>query len=133
MTSPISLDLVKSIIAVSFLGEGPMIHRVAKRLNISARTLQRRLHEGGTSYTKLVDEVRLRKACRMLDNFELSIAHIAAKLGFADPGSFSRSFFSLSGIQPRAYRHLRERQKKSGNHQAEGFKNFNNALHKTLE
>ena len=91
-----------------------MIKRVARRLNVSARTLQRRLQEGGTSYTKLVDEIRFELACRLLDSPHASITDVAAAVGYGDPSSFSRSFARWSGMQPKAYRRLRSRQGRSG-------------------
>ncbi len=110
----ISEDVVKSAIAVSLLGGGPMIKRVAQRLNVHVRTLQRRLQEGGTSYTKLVDEIRFKAACHLLDSPRTSIADVAAALGYRDPSSFSRSFARWSGMQPKAYRRFRARQGRSG-------------------
>ncbi len=91
-----------------------MIKRVAQRLNVSARTLQRRLREGGTSYTKLVDEIRFKLACRLLDAPRTSITDVAAAVGYGDSSSFSRSFARWSGMQPKAYRRLRARQGRSG-------------------
>ncbi len=107
-------DAVKSAIAVSLSGDGPMIKRVAQRLNVSVRTLQRRLQEGGTSYTKLVDEIRFKLACRLLNAPRTSITDVAAAVGYTDPSSFSRSFARWSGMQPKAYRRLRARQGQSG-------------------
>ncbi len=91
-----------------------MIKRVAQRLNVSARTLQRRLQEVGTSYTKLVDEIRFKSARRLLVSPHTSITDVAAAVGYTDPSSFSRSFARWSGMQPKAYRRLRARQGQSG-------------------
>ena len=110
----ISEEVVKSAIAASLSGDGPMIKRVAQRLNVSVRTLQRRLQEGGTSYTKLVDEIRFKSARRLLDSPRTSITDVAAAVGYTDPSSFSRSFARWSGMQPNAYRRLRARQGRSG-------------------
>ena len=112
--SSISEAAVKSAIAMSLSGDGPMIERVARRLIVSVRTLQRRLQEGGTSYTKLVDEVRFKSACRLLDAPRTSITDVAAAVGYADPSSFSRSFARWSGMQPKAYRRLRAKRRQTG-------------------
>lgn len=65
---------------------------IAKKLNISAKTLQRRLKANNTHFKKLVDEVRLTKAKVLLtanlDNAEA----ISYQLGFAEPRSFYRWF-----------------------------------------
>ena len=99
---------------MSLSGDGPMIERVARRLDVSARTLQRRLREGGTSYTKLVDEVRFKCARRLLGAPRTSITDVAAAVGYADPSSFSRSFARWSGMQPKAYRRLRAKRRQTG-------------------
>jgi AraC-like DNA-binding protein len=100
----ISDEVVKRKIAMSMSGDGPTISRVARLLNISVRSLQRKLQQGGTNYNKFVAEVRYETACRLLDAPDTSIAEVAAALGYADPSSFSRSFARWSGMQPRAYR-----------------------------
>jgi AraC-like DNA-binding protein len=46
----------------------PTIDRAAQRLGTSVRTLQRRLHNAGLSYSELLDEVRCDAACRLLTN-----------------------------------------------------------------
>ncbi len=100
----ISDEAVKSKVAKSLSGDGPMIGRVARLLNTSVRSLQRKLQQDGTNYNKIVDEVRYETACRLLDAPDTSIAEVAAALGYADPSSFSRSFARWSGMQPRTYR-----------------------------
>lgn len=100
----ISDEIVKRKIAMSLSGDGPTIGRVAQLLNVSVRSLQRQLQQGGINYNKFVAEVRYETACRLLDARDTSIAEVAAALGYVDPSSFSRSFARWSGMQPRAYR-----------------------------
>ena len=83
------------------------IDRAARRCGIPVRTLQRRLHEAGLSYSELVDEVRFEAACRLLDDPQARIAEVAAALGFADPSNFSRAFVRWTGLPPREYRRRR--------------------------
>jgi AraC-like DNA-binding protein len=60
-------------------------------LGISRRTLVRRLAESGTRFRDLLDQEMKRRARALLDDGALSHAEIAARLGYADPTSFSRA------------------------------------------
>jgi AraC-like DNA-binding protein len=86
---------------------GPDLPRTAQELGISARSLQRRLADNGTSYSELVMEVRIGMACHLLVETDDRIRDVAARLGFADPGSFTRAFLRLMKVQPVIYRRQR--------------------------
>jgi AraC-like DNA-binding protein len=77
---------------------------IAKKLHISAKTLQRRLKAHNTHFKALVDDVRLTKAKNLLtanlDNAET----ISAQLGFAEPRSFYRWFQKQTQQTPREFR-----------------------------
>lgn len=47
---------------------------------------------------------RIRRACRLLDTTEATVAAIASAVGFEDPYYFSRRFRQIMGVSPRAYR-----------------------------
>lgn len=77
---------------VQTLGEGePTLLRVARLLGVSARTLQRRLHDQGTSFRAVVDEVRSTEAARLLERGERA-STIAELLGFSEESAFRRAF-----------------------------------------
>lgn len=84
--------------------EHPTRERVAKRLKISARTLQRRLNDWGVTFEELVDEYRRDRAFRLLQRADHSILEIAYSLGYSDPAHFSRAFKRWTGVSPRSYR-----------------------------
>jgi AraC-like DNA-binding protein len=71
---------------------------------MSQRTLQRRLRELGTSYQKLLDEVRHRSARRLLADTDLAAGEIAFLLGFEELNSFTRAFTSWEGTTPNQWR-----------------------------
>jgi AraC family transcriptional regulator, arabinose operon regulatory protein len=48
-------------------------------------------------------QLRVREACRLLDEGRWTVAEIASKLGFEDPLYFSRLFRQSMGESPRAY------------------------------
>lgn len=90
---------------VQYLPEGEVtIDKLASRLNVSRRTLQRRLSERDTNFLNVLQEVRSRLALRYLADDRLGITEIAFLLGYADQGSFSSAFKSWHGISPRDYR-----------------------------
>ena len=65
---------------------------VADRLALSRRTLQRRLHQSGTSYMRVLAETRHELALHYLRRTALPHREIAFLLGFEDPNSFFRAF-----------------------------------------
>ncbi|MEL6863084.1 MAG: AraC family transcriptional regulator ligand-binding domain-containing protein [Bacteroidota bacterium] len=82
----------------------PSIQQVAANLNISIRTLQRRLGKEGINYKTLMDGLRQQFALDYLRNEQLSIKEIAYLLDYADTSSFIRSFKRWKGLTPVEYR-----------------------------
>lgn len=76
----------------------------AARLNVSARTLHRRLAEEGSSFRAIKDALRRDLALARLAKSEASVAQIAAELGYADPSAFYRAFVEWTGMAPAHYR-----------------------------
>jgi len=85
-------------------GHFPRVEAMAELERVSARTLIRRLGEEGTRYQVLLDHTRADLACWMLVQTRLPVEAIAARLGFADPSNFSRTFRRWCGQTPRDYR-----------------------------
>ncbi len=77
---------------------------VAIKLAISARTLQRRLMEEGTSFREVLDELREELARHYLSSTEYSNAEISFLLGYEEPNSFFRAFRSWTGHTPEIIR-----------------------------
>lgn len=82
----------------------PDASRLARRMKLSTRTLQRRLEERGTTFSEQVDAARRERACELLRNGALSISEVAYRLGFSDPAAFARAFKRWQKITPSAYR-----------------------------
>jgi AraC-like DNA-binding protein len=76
---------------------------VARTHGMSARNLQRRLAEEGTSFSALLADARVSLARTYVDEGRLSVTEIAFVLGFADTSAFSRAFKRWTGLSPRAY------------------------------
>lgn len=77
---------------------------VAQRLAVSARTLQRRLREEGTSFKEVVRQIRERLSRHYLGTTRLTSSEIAYLLGFEEPNSFYRAFHHWTGTTPEALR-----------------------------
>jgi AraC-like DNA-binding protein len=103
--SGIAQDVRERLIRVGGAGSGmdAGMESVASGLNLSPRTLRRRLTEAGTSYRALVDEVRQALADEMLATGALSVEDVAFRLGYAEASSFIAAFKRWKGITPAAY------------------------------
>ncbi len=77
---------------------------VAEELNMSNRTLQRKLNEKGTTYKNLLTEVRKELALKYIQNRQLTLTELSFQLGFSEMSSFSRAFKQWTGQSPRTYR-----------------------------
>ena len=95
---------IRAAIAASLRSDEGSLRDTACRLGVSARSLQRHLAAAGTSHSELIAEVRIRRACRLLAAPDQRIRDVAARLGFANAGSFSRAFMRMMKVQPRVYR-----------------------------
>ena len=80
------------------------IERTASRLDLTARTLQRRLAEQGCVYKTLVEEVRFEMARKYLTSTKLSLAEVSDLLAYSEQRAFQRAFLRWSGLTPAAYR-----------------------------
>ncbi len=72
---------------------------VAKRLGLTARSLQRRLKDEGSSFNAVREQVRKDLSKRYLGD-NLSIAEISFLLGFSEPSAFFRAFKRWTGQTP---------------------------------
>ena len=80
------------------------LEEAAKELSLSANQLRKRLYRAGTSYKKLVLEIRMALAQHYLDDTELSVQEIAYLLDYSQPAPFSRAFKAHFGVAPEQFR-----------------------------
>lgn len=89
------------------MGEQPLgIGDVADDLNLSKRTLQRRLQQQDISFADLRDQVRFHYAIDYLVKHQMSIDTISASLDFSDRTSFTNAFKRWTGLSPSTFRKL---------------------------
>jgi AraC-like DNA-binding protein len=102
------LEQVKWVLKRLLAGNRPDVLVVARELGMSARTLQRRVTDSGSSFRSLLVDAR-RELCReYLSQSAVGINEAAYLLGFEDPNSFYRAFRSWEGTTPSSWR-VRER------------------------
>ena len=100
-------DVVQQLV-IRLLRDGyPEVRSVAKMLELSARTLQRRLSEEGLTYAGIVTRARCDVAQRMLEDPACKIIEVALDLGYSDQAHFTRAFARWTGVTPREFRRLR--------------------------
>ncbi|MET3553264.1 AraC-like DNA-binding protein [Burkholderia sp. 567] len=84
--------------------EWPDFDTLAVRLGTTPATLRRRLRSEGQSFASIKDELRGALAQSLLRAHRLSVAEIAAELGFTEPSAFHRAFRKWTGTSPGAFR-----------------------------
>lgn len=97
---------VRAVLLRLMEDELPRKEKVAEALNMTERTLQRRLQEAGTGYQQLLDDIRRETAIKWLTSTQATINDIADNLGFSETRSFQRRFKSWTGHSPSEYRLL---------------------------
>jgi AraC-like DNA-binding protein len=82
----------------------PKIARVAKKIAMSPRTLERRLKERGVVFKKLMDDTRRRFALSYLRDRKNSLTDVAFLLGYSELSAFNRAFKRWTGTTPLDFR-----------------------------
>jgi len=101
---PCVLPSVRKAVAESMRDGDPNLARVAKKMAMSRRTLQRQMKEHATNFRKVMDDTRRRFALSYLKDRRNSLAEIAFLLGYSEAAAFIRAFKRWTGLTPVAYR-----------------------------
>ncbi len=78
----------------------PPVKSIAQSVNLSERTLRRRLQQSGLSYAALLDNERMRRAVALLAESERSLVEVAEQSGFTDTRSLRRAIKRWTGRTP---------------------------------
>ena len=85
-------------------GRFPGVDEAASELHMSSRTLKRKLQQLGTSYQRILDDLRKGLAVEYLSQTDMTVDEIAIHLGYSDASNFARAFRRWTGRSPSDYR-----------------------------
>jgi len=100
------ISTVRSLIIKSSHTIIPHINDIAFQLNISARNLQNKLKEQGTTYKQILEEVQKELTISYLQSDTTSNKEIAWLMGYNDLGNFYRAFKRWTGKTPNEFRNM---------------------------
>ena len=80
------------------------VEAVAHDFGLHPKALQRRLADEGTTFSAVVDRVRRDTAARLLRDTDMTLAHLARELGYAEQSVLTRACRRWFGCGPLAYR-----------------------------
>ncbi|MEM0964868.1 MAG: AraC family transcriptional regulator [Verrucomicrobiota bacterium] len=86
-------------------GSDLRISELARSCGLSHSQFVRRFHSVfGMSPKEYLQRVRVRKACRLLETTDSTVASVGLRCGFYDHSHFSRAFRTQTGMSPSVYR-----------------------------
>jgi AraC-like DNA-binding protein len=100
---------VRSVLRTALVTGHARAEEIATLFSMHSRSLHRRLEAFGTSFQQLLDESRYEIARQMLEDSTFEAGEIAALLGYAAPGVFTRAFRRWSGTTPARWRAAHKR------------------------
>lgn len=97
-------DIVRELVVAELANGGSYEKRISDILQISARTLIRKLEKEGTSFRDVVDDVRQQLARSYAGSRDIDFTEVARLLGYIHASSFHRSFKRWTGGTATEYR-----------------------------
>lgn len=102
---------VRDCLLLQFSDESEVSRRAtAELMNMTERTLLRRLKDEGTTFQEVLDSLREELAYQYLQRPDCTVQSVSFMLGFSDASTFSRAFKRWTGRRPSLAQH-------SGTHQ----------------
>ncbi len=102
----LSSSLVERLISYTELhyADPLALKTIAERFGLSAAYLGKLFKERtGSSYSRYLNELRVRKARKLLESGQASLKDVARAAGYSDAGYFCSVFKKLTGIAPNEY------------------------------
>lgn len=98
-------DKAKGLLVESVNNDAPFsLEELALKLNMTSRTLSRKLAKENVQYKTLLNEVRFERAKFLLNKTDAPIKQLASKLGFSNTDAFSRAFKTYTGMTPNQWK-----------------------------
>ena len=105
LEEPLSFALqVRELMSYELRKGRPTSSNIARRLQVSRRTLVRRLHDEGTTFKVQLDKLRQELALNLIARPEPSLVEITTMLRFSHVQAFHRAFRRWTGQTPAQYR-----------------------------
>ncbi len=99
----LSERITNFLLANAYLGV-PTLEAIASNLNVSSRSLQRKLQEEGVTYQQLADSLRKSLALHYLQTGQHPVKEVSYILGYNELSAFNRAFRRWTGTTPVSYR-----------------------------
>ena len=84
----------------------PTVESIAESLQLSSRTLRRRLADEGLKLQDVKNEARAQRATFYLTQTQMPLSQVALEVGFSEMSAFSRAFRLWTGQTPQECRDL---------------------------
>ncbi len=98
------LSVVKKYIKETLPKAAPTLQEAATILDLTPRTLQRRLEKKGMHFSGVIEETRNELAIQYLEDLDNTIIDVTFLLGFSEQSAFTRAFKRRTGLNPGEYR-----------------------------
>ena len=105
--SPKKQDFVQYVqeLVIDRLAKGGVgIDDIAREVNMSSKTLERRLADRGTTFSTLLDDIRGGLAKRYLTDTDLRLEQITYLTGYSEPAALVRAFKRWARTTPMQFR-----------------------------
>lgn len=94
---------VEDLLQEEYKNGFPGIEQIASRMYMTPRTIQRKLRTEGYTFSEIIEKSKQNLAFQLLKSRKYNVSEIAFKLGFSEPGSFTRTFKRWTGKCPKQY------------------------------
>ena len=102
-------DFVQAVhrqVLLQFKTGNPTVESIAESLQLSSRTLRRRLADEGLKLQDVKNEARAQRATFYLTQTQMPLSQVALEVGFSEMSAFSRAFRLWTGQTPQECRDL---------------------------
>ena len=107
------LASVRRAVGDSLRDGNPNLARVARKIAMGQRTLQRRLRQHGVDFKSLVEDTRRRFSLNYLRERKHTLTEIACLLGYSEVSAFNRAFRRWTGSTPSEFRRHNQRHRRA--------------------
>ncbi|MGK0482318.1 MAG: AraC-like DNA-binding protein [Planctomycetota bacterium] len=97
---PAGTSPLRQLVEQAIRSGGHAVESVADTLQMTRRTLQRRLQKEGVTFRTVLHEVRVGMAKELLTESKLSVTEIAQRLHYSDDKAFRKAVKAITGKTP---------------------------------